>query len=195
MNERIIDDGDTELIAADITHGAFANPHLKRLLDHFGKTIFGRASVCMEFENFLQRIGARGECCLEIGTFYGISAVVLSQYFDKVICVSVDNQRDRQKKFDVVNFLHIRNIEFHDVENNAEKDALIKKLEFDFCYQDGDHTRDTRADFELVKRCGRILFHEAWPLQAPVWNLVNSLPKEEVTWAQYDALAYWNQRG
>ena len=43
----------------------------------------------------------------------------------------------------------------------------------------------------LVKRCGRVLFHEYWPLQPPVWNLVNSLPVDEVTRAQFDCLAYW----
>lgn len=192
MNERIIDDGDTELIIGDITHGAFSNYYMKKLLGHYGKTIFGRASVCMEFEAFLKVIKAGGKCCLEIGTFNGISAVILSQFFDKVICVSVDKIDDRKKKYDVFKFLGITNIQCFDVDTNKEKDDLIKKLEFDFCYQDGDHTRDTRSDFELVKRCKRVLFHEAWPLQAPVWNLINSLPQDEVTWAQYDALAYWH---
>jgi len=60
---------------------------------------------------------------------------------------------------------------------------------------DGDHTNDTEEDFGLVKSCGRVLFHEYWPLQPAVWNLVNSLPKNEVISANYDCLAYWQCGG
>jgi hypothetical protein len=193
MNERIIDDG-SERLAGDITFGAFANPRLKAILSHFGKAAFGRASACMEFEHFLQAIGAKGKCCLEIGTFHGITAVILSQYFDTVVSVSVDEEPQKLLKHDIVHFLGIRNIVFHDVKDNAEKKRLVDGLTFDFAYSDGDHTHDARADFDLVKRCGRVLLHEYWPLQPAVWNLVNSLPSDEITRAQFDCLAYWQAK-
>ena len=178
-------------VIGDIVHGAFSNERLKKILKHFGPIAFKRASVCMEFEHFLKQIEANGKCCLEIGSYNGISAVVLSQYFDKVVCVSIDNDgaiiRD-----EIVRYLGIKNIEFQDVGNNFQKKQIVKTLDFDFCYSDGDHESDAVTDFELVKRCGRVLLHEYWPLQPSVWNLVNSLPEHQVTRAQFDCLAYWH---
>lgn len=183
-----------EKIVGDITHGAFSNPLMKEVLRHFGKNAFARSSACMEFESFLRRIGAGGKCCLEIGTFYGITAVILSQYFDRVICVSLDVDSAKQQKHDIVKHLGIENIRFFDVATNADKRALVNQLDFSFCYSDGDHAHDAREDFELVKRCGKVLFHEYWPLQASVHNVVNSLPPEEITVATYDCFAYWERR-
>ncbi len=118
---------------------------------------------------------------------------MLSQFFDKVVCVSVDRPQDRSLKYEIVNFLGITNIEFHDVADNAEKAKVIAGLDFDFAYSDGDHAHDTRADFDLVKRCGRVLFHEYWPIQPSVWNLVNSLPQHEISRARFDCFAYWER--
>ena len=188
---------DTEPIRGDITRGAFANPQLKEILYRFGKRAFARSAACMEFEAFLKRIGAGGGTCLEIGTYNGITAVVLSQFFDKVVCVSLDAPDLKRGiiKQQIVDHLGIKNIKFIDVDSNEQKAEVIRGLTFDFCYQDGDHTHDTYTDFELVKRCGRVLFHEAWAIQPPVWNLVHSLPDDAVTWADYDCFAYWQRAG
>jgi hypothetical protein len=185
---------DPEPLIGDITHGPFANPLFKRVLAKFGKTAFARSSACMEFESFLKSIGAGGETCLEIGTYQGSSAIILSQYFKRVICVSVDDDPRRIIKREIVAYLGIRNIEFHDVRSNAEKKRIVDGLEFDFAYSDGDHANDCREDFELVKRCGKVLMHEAWCLQPSVWNLCHSLPANEVTWADYDCFAYWQRK-
>jgi len=193
LNERIRADGAGEQVVGDIIFGPFASPLMKAIFKRFGKVAFGRSSACAEFESFLKQIGARGKCCLEIGTFHGITAVLLSQFFDRVVCVSIDEMP--VMKHAIVEYLGIKNIAFYDAKDNAEKARFIQALDFDFCYQDGDHTHDTYTDFELVKRCGRVLLHEYWPLQPPVWNLVNSLPQDEVTRAQYDCLAYWCKRG
>jgi len=188
--------GDAEPpIVGDITHGAWSNPALKRILKEFGKTAFARSSACMEFEAFLRRINAGGKCCLEIGTFYGVSAIVLSQFFDRVICVTIDVDGARDMKYRIVEKLGIENIRFFDVANNVEKQKLIASLDFDFCYSDGDHTYDAEDDFSMVKKCGRVLFHEYWPIQSSVWNLVNSLPQDEVTRAEHDCFAYWARKG
>lgn len=204
MNERILPDVDLSQLQGEITFGPFSNPRLNAVLKHFGKVAFGRSSACMEFESFLQRIEQqtsarpgpqlREMTCLEIGTFHGITAVVLSQFFERVICVSVDDVGAKLLKHDIVKYLGLTNIAFHDAKDNAEKTAFIKAARFDFCYQDGDHTNDTPTDFAMVRHCGRVLFHEYWPLQPPVWNLVNALPQDEVTRAQFDCLAYWERR-
>lgn len=195
MTERTIEIDDTEPIRADIKRGPFSNPLLISILEKFGKKAFARSSACMEFEAFLKRIKAGRGTCLEIGTYNGITAVVLSQFFDRVVCVSLDEQALKRNiiKRDIVEYLDIKNIEFVDIESNAQKEKIIGRMDFDFCYSDGDHTHDTYRDFELVQRCGRVLFHEAWALQPPVWNLVHSLPPEEVTWAEHDCFAYWQR--
>lgn len=185
---------DVEPIKGDITFGAFANPLLKKVLAEFGKMAFARSAACMEFENFLWRINPRVDTCLEIGTYQGITALVLSQFFRQVICVSVDTDKSRIIKRDIVEFLEIKNIHFIDADNNAEKRKAIEGLKFDFAFSDGDHVNDTVEDFNLVKRCGRVLFHEFWPLQPPVHNLVMSLPRDEVTFAHFDCFAYWEKK-
>ena len=182
-----------EKISGKIEYGAFSNPMMQEILRKFGKKAFARSSALMEFEPFLKRIGANGKTCLEIGTYHGITAIILSQYFRRVVCVSVDNDPASLLKHDLVKFLNIRNIQFIDLDNNSQKRKALESINFDFCYMDGDHTHDTRSDFELVKHCGRVLFHEYWPIQEPVWNLVNSLPQDEVTRAEYDCFAYWKR--
>ena len=192
LNERIRTVGDEEAIIGEITFGPFSTPLMKAIFKRFGKKAFGRSSACAEFESFLKQIGANGKCCLEIGTFHGITAVILSQYFELVICVSIDEMPVMKRE--IVDYLGIKNISFFDAKDNAEKAAFIRAAQFDFCYQDGDHTHDTYTDFELVKRCGRVLFHEYWPLQSPVFNLVNSLPQDEIARANFDCLAMWTKK-
>jgi hypothetical protein len=161
MNERILPDADLSQLQGEITFGPFSNPRLNAVLKHFGKAAFGRSSACMEFESLLERISEqrimRGGpqlsemTCLEIGTFHGITAVILSQFFERVLCVSVDDPNTRLLKHDIVKFLGIKNIAFHDAKDNVEKAAFIRAARFDFCYQDGDHTNDTPSDFALVR--------------------------------------------
>lgn len=184
---------EAEAVIGDVQFGALRNPMLNEVLKHFGSAAFKRCSVMMEFEAFLKRTGARGGTCLEIGTFHGISAVVLSQYFDRVICVSWDDNSTPLLKHQIVKHLGIDNIRFFEIDSEADKKRLVDQLDFNFCYQDGNHVRDTHSDYELVKRCGRVLFHEYWPLQPPVWNLVNSLPQREVIRANFDCFAYWER--
>lgn len=189
----------SEKVIGDVRYGALANPALNKVLQQFGAEAFRRCSIMMEFEAFLRRVHAqlpkRRMTCLEVGTYNGMSAIVLAQYFDRVICVSVDDKPAELLKHDIVKALGITNIRFFDCASNEEKAKLIRDLDFDFCYQDGDHLNDTHTDFALVKRCRRVLLHEYWPLQPAVWNLVNALPQNEVMRAQFDCLAYWQAGG
>ncbi len=172
ITERISDDIQRTALA-EITHGPFANPYLKEIMKEFGPGAFGRASVCCEFEAFLHRIiGNRlgGAVALEIGTFNGLSAVILSQFFAKVICVSIDIPQGIAKHNPIKTKHAIRKhlgleerIEFIDVSSNLRKAAVIRELEgtYDFAYSDGDHAHDAEDDFNLVKGCGRVLHHES----------------------------------
>lgn len=213
LNERIrVSEAEVEQIVGEIDFGPFSSPMMRAIFKQFGKEAFGRSSGCMEFEHFLIALGVRGKHCLEIGTFNGITACLLTQFFDRVTCVTVEyDDRCRKLRAEIAAFLGLKDrIAFIDVPNhvpeakqitmldrarlNAEKKRIVDALDFDFAYSDGDHTNDTHEDFALVKRCGRVLLHEAWVLQPSVWNLANSLPKEEVTWAQFDCLALWTRK-
>jgi hypothetical protein len=88
--------------------------------------------------------------------------------------------------------LGIKHVECYDIEDNVAKRKIADRTTFDFAYLDGNHADDTAADFEMTKKAGRILFHEAWPFQPPVWNLLHSLPAHEV---RYNGcgLALWTK--
>ena len=185
-----------EPILCAVTRGPFTHPLMAKILATYGRRAFARSSACMGFIGFLDQIKACGGVAIEIGTYHGITALLLAERFEKVISVSVDDEDPgRLLKRELAEFTGTRNIEFYDAKDNAEKIEIVNRLAFDFAYSDGDHTNDTELDFGLVKRCGRVLLHEVWPLQPPVWNLVNSLPADEVTWCEGDVLAYWERRG
>lgn len=173
---------------------AWRNTRLLQVLKTFGAEVLRRSSVGMELEAFLGRIGASGKCCLEIGTYNGVSTLVLAQFFERVVTISLDDpETDLSHKHRIWKLVGAHNIQGLDIKDDSEKRALVDDLDFQFAYLDGDHVNCTASDFALTQRCGKLLFHEYWPLQPPVWNLVNALPRQEVMFAQYDCLAYWER--
>jgi hypothetical protein len=174
---------------------AFKNERIGTVIRVFGLQALRRSSIFMEFEAFLKRINAKGKCCLEIGTYNGLSTMILAQYFEKVVAVTVEDAiTDRDLKRRIWAEVGANNIEAFEINNDADKAVLLEKIPFDFAYLDGNHEESTAADYALTQRCGRLLFHEYWPLQPSVFNLVNTLPKDEVTLAHYDCLAYWERK-
>lgn len=104
---------------------------------------------------------------VEIGTYKGCATAEIAQYCEEVITIDLafgkieQNKElwDRRKFWDS---LGIKNITFHPVASNIEKALLLESLDFDFAFVDGDHTkRGVALDFSLVKKCGRVLFHDA----------------------------------
>ncbi len=150
----------------------FGTPDLRKVIEHFGIDTFRRSSCLDGLDQWLTEIGFGGKCCIEIGSAKGLTAIVLSRHFEKVI--SIDIVPDEDKKA-IASYLGIRNIRFFDAADNSDKAKLIQSFDFDAAYCDGDHSHDAQFDFDLVSRCGRVLFHEYWPLQPPIWNLVNRL--------------------
>lgn len=168
------------------------DPNLVRLFEGFGMPAFRRSSVLEGFDKFLRENNFRGERCVEIGTFRGLTAIVLSRYFDEVVSIDILNE---PVKHELVQHLGITNVRFIDVADNEEKASVIQQLKFDAAFSDGDHAHDTQSDFNLVKRCGRVMFHEYWPAQPPVVELVDSLAKRadsrvtiENKWALWERL-------
>jgi hypothetical protein len=165
------------------------DPDLARAWMKFGGAPFRRSSIFHGLQKILRENDVRGRCCFEIGTWNGLTAAVLSRFFDEV--VTVDIAHNEQKR-EILNFLRVKNVRCVDIKDNAEKADIARDLDFDFAYLDGDHANDTEADFAMTKKGGRVLFHEVWPHQEPVWNLVNRLPPETVTYGGA-CLALWDQ--
>lgn len=116
------------------------------------------------FRHMLEGKGYR--TVLEIGTYRGCAAAEMSQYCEKVITIDLKfgSIEKRRGTFDRVAFwrsLGVDNIALCLVENDADKAALVRGLDFDFAFIDGAHDIESvRSDFELVRRCGRVLFHD-----------------------------------
>lgn len=157
----------------------YATDDLRRAYERFPIETFRRSSCFDGLAQFLIEQDFAGGRCLEIGTSNGFTAVILAKLFDEVVTIDVEPNDIKRK---VAEFLGVSNVTFIDVRDNREKARVIRETEFDAAYVDGNHQDDTPADFELVKGCGLVLFHECWPLQPPVWNLVQSLPPDEVVY-------------
>lgn len=149
-----------------------ADRDLMRVFEHFGPAAFRRSSVLEGFELFIKAQTFRGRTCVEIGTLKGLTAVVLARYFERV--VTLDIVEDPQRR-EIVSLLGVGNIQFVNVNDNGAKARAIDALEFDAAYIDGDHVNDTETDFALVRKCGRVLFHEHWDAQPAVVQLVTRL--------------------
>lgn len=141
---------------------------------------------------------------LEIGTYRGCAAALMSQWCEKVITVDLVRgwlERDKQP-FDRHGFwrsLGIDNIEFHRVHGEADKATLVNSLQFDLAFIDGEHDATVRRDFDLVRRCGRVLFHdvnEYKPKKNAVYELVRGLSVTgKLTYFTYCNMAYWQAPG
>lgn len=141
--------------------------------------------------------GKQYKTILEIGTFRGIGAAYMAQFCDRLITIDLANGRLEQlgEKFDrhaLWSGLGINNIELHLVEDGRGKASLINVLQFDFAFIDGGK-HDVADDFDSVKRCGTVLFHDfdkrGNRAQDTVYNFVRSLPREQVT--VMDIFALW----
>lgn len=144
----------------------------------------------------IQRVlGARQfKRALEIGTYRGVSSALMAQFCESVVTIDLQYgkmERDRQV-FDRVRFweaMGAGNIESHLVADDREKAALIGGLDFDFAFIDGDHEgRAPREDFNLVRRCGTVLFHD-YAGDNGVVELIDSLPRHQIE--IIDIFALW----
>ena len=162
------------------------------IVKKYGQHVLKRSALSIRdgagvFEKVLSGKGYR--TALEIGTYRGVSAAEISRYVDRVVTIDLKHGRQEQlgERFDRRAFwdsLGIDNIELHLIADDTEKAELIDSLDFDFAFVDGAHDATVADDFELVKRCGRVLFHDydsrGTPEKDFVYDFVMSLPKEEV---------------
>lgn len=137
---------------------------------------------------------------LEIGTHEGLSSTYIADYCDRVITM---DRRDYLAKYRLwYEFNKKRNIDFHLVETDEEKRELIESVQFDCAFIDGDHGEGVLYDWELVKHCGRVIFHDYkvgpefgskfLESYKHIIKLIESLPKNEVEICA--PFAYWEKK-
>lgn len=131
--------------------GDILNAVKQKLIDRFGDNILFNSCLWYSSgeENLRNLIsGLKLKNVLEIGTMYGLSAAVLSEYCVNVYTIDID---DHDKKYDVWKFLGINNIYFN---------SKIK-VEYDLVFIDGEHWKgQIKKDFEEYKNVKYILFHD-----------------------------------
>lgn len=173
----------------------------EQIIELYGRDILRKSAINIRdgagvFERVLG--GRDYKTVLEIGTYRGVAAAEMAQYCDRVITIDLKHGKLQQagETFDRAKFwrsLAIDNIDFYEVENDAEKAHLVSRLEFDFAFIDGAHDETIKNDFELVSRCGHVLFHDyddrGQPALNHVFDFVNSLPRHQVE--ILDIFALW----
>lgn len=167
-----------------------ADPVLLNIFRAFGAEPFRRSSVLEGFNEFLFVHRLDGARCVEIGTWKGLTALVLARYFREVVSIDIVPDPDRER---IAAHAGIENVRFVTVPDNYEKARLIDGLTFDAAYIDGDHENDTVTDFAAVRRCGTVMFHEYWTAQPVVHGFVSRLAQDGEVSAS-GKLALWRER-
>jgi hypothetical protein len=167
---------------------SWGSPDMHRLYRKYGINVFRRSTALLGLDRLCREKRFRGRRCIELGTCKGLTAIILSRHFDEVVTFDVFKDDDKRA---LAESCGANNIVFHDVPDNATRGEIISGLDFDAAYVDGNHAQDTETDFKQVGHCGRLLFHEYWPLQPPVWGLVNSLRRSGTVETFTDSFALW----
>jgi len=170
--------------------------YLSRVRSMFGdRCLRGTALVQLEsMEPFLRNLFAqiRPERAIEIGTLFGVTTALLAHYSGHVITIDVSYQQTAayikhcfgvDKK--ITNCI---------IKDDEEKARVLNSTDFDFAFIDAVHTYEgVKGDFELVKKCGKVLFHDYGVEQfGGVTKFVDELPSDEVTIRK--PFAFWEKR-
>lgn len=138
---------------------------------------------------------------VEIGTFMGVTTAFMSQFCEMVYTVDLlDGAVERMEREGWKNNFYRgtmwekmgveSKIWFQPVKCNHSKERFLKKVDFDFAFVDGGHGYDdVRFDFELVKRCGRVLLHD-YDKGKAVAQFVDDTGGFEII----DNFAYWEEK-
>ena len=96
---------------------------------------------------------------VEIGTYWGVSAAYMACYANRIFTFDTV---DHQKKYKVWCDLGVMGkMSYYTIKGGDDVKKVIDGIKFDFAFIDGEHTYEAvKADFEIVKHCGKVLFHD-----------------------------------
>ena len=146
---------------------------------------------------------------VEIGTFWGITTAHIAQFANKVHTFDILDHSEKYRvwhEIGVSNKIFFHLIKSRDIIDNVFKDfegrhtltgkeenikLIIDNLNFDFAFIDGDHYyENVKADFELVKKCGRVLFHDIIPEFTGIYKFVHEIGVKTI----YHNVGYWEAK-
>ena len=171
---------------------------------YYGYNHIHRSVISSEEQENLFRYFMKGKeigTAVETGTYNGTTTALLAHYADKIVTIDKKNYVDKFPFW--MDYQVYDKIRSYIIDDDDDKDELLKGLGFDFAFVDGDHSeKGVRADFELVKKCGRVLFHDYYEQGSKydygsaksqgICKVVDELPKDEVTIAR--PFAYWEKK-
>ncbi len=203
--ERILNLYDDERTGIDIVGD---EGYFEKVVEQFGKrcmrgTALGFATgkdnvIDRNCEPFLRKVfrQIQPERAVEIGTLYGATTALLAHYSDSVVTIDINYQQIASYLW---GYFGVQpKIQYVVVKNDEDKKLLCNELYdkygFDFAFIDAMHTYDAvKIDFDCVKRCGKVLFHNYGLRNHPgITEFVNELPDNEV-WIQRP-FAYWEKK-
>lgn len=148
-----------------------------------------QAITCIEaeFRSFLTDV----DNVLEIGTGFGVTALLLAHYAYHLTTI---DEIPFTEPLTLWAHFGVHHKIYYAVCNPEEKRGFIEQQKFDFAHIDGKKSYDdVRSDFELVQRCGRVLFSGyREDYKDSVIKVVSELPNEEITIKEH--FAYWEKK-
>ena len=124
---------------------------------------------------------------VEIGTYRGLSTVVIASMCDKVHTLDI-KYWGPDVDFIWTLFGVNDKIVYNVVNDNLDKRNYLSNKDFEFAYIDGGHSiEDAKYDFEITNKCGHILFDDADGI-AQFLKTINSI---NIT----KRFAYWSADG
>lgn len=160
----------------------------------FGKEIRKHSMIYHEelMTAFLKLAGAKSMA--EIGTLHGVSASLFASLGMKVATVDIVKSPIAEEIWNYLEVIPL--IDYLVCKDDMEKIDFFSSKDFDIAFIDGDHHVDkVKVDFECVKRCGLVCFHDYKPHSPhfqPLVGFIDSLYPTRFTFGEQESLfAVW----
>lgn len=148
----------------------------QKLIEKFGGVINHMSCIYLnDGENvlryFLDKVNPQK--VVEIGTYQGVSAAIISEYAKEVITIDIVDKPLREEIWD---FLEVEGITFYKVNSDSQKKRLIESANADMVFIDGEHFDGELAkDYEMSKDSPAILIHDYAPAFREVYDFCNNI--------------------